>query len=193
MHDGHNRACCSKHKAFRPRVRFSKGPETIIAQLLAHNPVNFASLTDINYIIFKIIGTFILIANTKQLFRPESFSGLSRNRPLVRWLIRTKHFPESRFWKVSLNSGTCFGFWEVFWILGCVFGFWEVLLDSGKCFGCWEVFLDSGKCFVLTSHRTLGSKLPPSKMPHMLTELLAQQRSNPIHESFSSTAPKWSK
>ena len=56
------------------------------------------------------------------------------------------------------------------------------------------MFLDSGKCFVLTSHRILGSKLPPNKMPHMLTELLAQQRSNPIHaESFSSTAPKWSK
>ena len=31
-----------------------------------------------------------------------------------------KHIPESGFWKVFLNSGTCFGFREVF------FGFWEV-------------------------------------------------------------------
>ena len=64
----------------------------------------------------------------------------------VRWLIRTKHFqeskntsqnpkhfpefktlpriqndfPESGFWKVFLNSRKCFEFWEVFWILGSV-------------------------------------------------------------------------
>ena len=45
-----------------------------------------------------------------------------------------KHVPESGFWKVVLNSGTCFGFRELF-------------LDSGKCFGFWGVFLDSGTCF----------------------------------------------
>ena len=161
VHDGHNRACCSKHKAFRPRVRFSKGPETIIAQLLAHNPVNFASLTDINYIIFKIIGTFILIANTKQFFRPESFSGLSRNRPLVRWLITKKHFPESKNTSQNLDSGKCL------WILGRVldsgkcFGFWDVFLDSGKCFWILESVLDAGKCFwILGSVLSLRATVP---------------------------------
>ena len=90
-----------------------------------------------------------------------------------------KHIPESGFWKVFLNSGTCFGFREVFWILGSilcsgkcfwilgrVFGFWEVFLDSGTCFWilgrvldsgkCFWILgsvLESGKCFVLTSHR----------------------------------------
>ena len=174
LHDGHNRACCSKHKAFRPRVRFSKGPETIIAQLLAHNPVNFASLTDIKYITFKIIGTLILIANTKQLFRPERFSGLSRNRPLVRSLIRTKHTPQSK--NTSQNPKTLpriqkhfpeSGFWKVFWILGRVldsgkcFGFWDVFLDSGKCFWILESVLDAGKCFwILGSVLSLRATVP---------------------------------
>ena len=92
---------------------------------------------------------------------------------MLRWLIRTKHFPDSKtlpriqnrsrnpkhipesgFCKVFLNSGKCFGFWEVFFgfwevfcILGSVFGFWEGFLNSGTCFGFWEVFLDSRKCF----------------------------------------------
>ena len=61
----------------------------------------------------------------------------------LRWLIGTKHFPESKtvldsgscfvFWEVFLRSGKCFGSWNVFWTLGCTF-------ISGKCFRFWEVF-----------------------------------------------------
>ena len=96
----------------------------------------------------------------------------------LRWLIRTKHFPDSKtlpriqthpriwilesvfeFWdvfgfrEVFLDSGKCF------WILGNVFGFWEVFLDSGKC--CWVLgrVLESGKCVVLTSHRMKRNKM----------------------------------
>ena len=89
------------------------------ARFLAQNPKHFSESK-----------------NTSQ--NPKRFRRI-RNRSQ-----NPKHIPESGFWKVLLNSGTCFGFREVF-------------LDSGKCFGFWDVFLDSGKCFVLTSHRSITS------------------------------------
>ena len=80
----------------------------------------------------------------------------------LRWLIRTKHFPESKhipesgFWKVFLNSGTCLDSGKCFWILGSVFGFWEVFLGSGKCFwilgsvfGFWDVLWNLGSVLSL--------------------------------------------
>ena len=63
------------------------------------------------------------------------------------WLIRTKHFPDSKNTSQNPKHIPKSGFWEVFWILGSIFGFWEVFLDSGTCFGLWDVFLDPGKCF----------------------------------------------
>ena len=89
----------------------------------------------------------------------------------LRWLIRTKHFPDSktlpriqthpRIWILEsvFEFWDVFGFREVFLDSGKCFGFWEVFLDSGKCFGFWEVFLDSGKCVVLTSHRMKRIKM----------------------------------
>ena len=57
----------------------------IVAQFLAHKPVNFASLTDAFILpIFKITETLILNANTeniKQLFGPEKLSGLRETGP----------------------------------------------------------------------------------------------------------------
>ena len=57
----------------------------IVAQFLAHKPVNFASLTDVFILpIFKITETLILNANTeniKQLFGPEKLSGLRETGP----------------------------------------------------------------------------------------------------------------
>ena len=71
--------------------------------------------------------------------------------PFLRWLVGTKHSPESkthlRIQKHVPESKTRSRIqkhvlvWQVFWILGRVFGVWEV-------------FLDSGKCFVPTSHGT---------------------------------------
>ena len=54
----------------------------------------------------------------------------------VPWLIRTKHFPESKNTCQNPN---------VFWILGIIlllFLFWTLrnVSDSGTCFGFWEVF-----------------------------------------------------
>ena len=54
----------------------------------------------------------------------------------VPWLIRTKHFPESKNTCQNRN---------VFWILGIIlllFLFWTLrnVSDSGTCFGFWEVF-----------------------------------------------------
>ena len=98
---------------------------------------------------------------------------------MLRWLIRTKHFPESkntcqnpkhvleskntsqnpkqvpqskthpRIWILE----SVFEFWEVFWILGSFFGFWEVFWILGSVFGFWEVFLNSGKCGSVLSFR----------------------------------------
>ena len=99
----------------------------------------------------------------------------------VRWLIRTKHFQESktlpriqkhfpesktlpRIQNTSQNSkhfpesktiSQNLDSGKCFWILGSV-------LNSGKCFGFWKVFLDSGKCFVLTSHRRCALKADPA-------------------------------
>ena len=47
----------------------------ILAQLLPHKPVNFASLTDSFITSFKIIETLILNANTKQNFRGRKVIG----------------------------------------------------------------------------------------------------------------------
>ena len=71
------------------------------------------------------------------------------------WLIRTKHFPDSKNTSQNPKHIPKSGFWEVFWILGSIFGFWEVFLDSGTCFVLWDMFLESGKRFVLTSHRSI--------------------------------------
>ena len=104
-------------------------------------------------------------------------------RYYLRWLVGTKHLPESKNTSQNpktlhriqkhftesktlpriqnvLDSGTCF--WILgsvldsgpcFWILGRVFGFWKVFLDSGKCFWILGSVLDSRECFVPTSHR----------------------------------------
>ena len=92
---------------------------------------------------------------------------LSYKFTFSRWLVGTKHFPESilgrvfGFWEVFwILRGRVSGFWEafwilgrvsgfgeVFWILGSVSGFWEVFWILGSVFGFWKVFLDSGKCF----------------------------------------------
>ena len=85
---------------------------------------------------------------------------------MLRWLIRTKHFPhsktlpriqnrsqnpkhipESGFCKVFLNSGKCFGFWEVFLDSGKCFGFWEVFWILGSVFEFWDVFWILGSVF----------------------------------------------
>ena len=66
-----------------PKASFKVKTCSILAQLLPHKPVNFASLTDSFITSFKIIETLILDANTKQLFGAEKLSGLSRIRPLV--------------------------------------------------------------------------------------------------------------
>ena len=47
----------------------------ILAQLLPHKPVNFASLTDSFITSFKIIETLILNVNTKQNFRGRKVIG----------------------------------------------------------------------------------------------------------------------
>ena len=87
----------------------------------------------------------IIVEINRMLIRPDQLALLIN---ILRWLIRTKHFPESKTLLTiqnasqNLDSGKWFGFWEVF-------------LDSGKCFAFWEVFLKSGKRFVLTSHRNI--------------------------------------
>ena len=85
----------------------------------------------------------------------------------IRWLIRTKHFPDSKTLpriqkhipetktgpriqntSQNLDSGKCFGILGgVFWILASVFGFWEVFWILGSVFGFWDVFWILGRVF----------------------------------------------
>ena len=87
----------------------------------------------------------------------------------VRWLVGTKHFPESKTHpriqkhfpeskntsqnpkqvpktKNTSKNPKYFPESKTFSGSGTCFGFWEVFLNYGMCFGFREVFLDSGKC-----------------------------------------------
>ena len=79
-------------------------------------------------------------------------------RTYLRWLLGTKHVPES---KIVLDSGMCFGFWEVFLnSRKCHFGFWEVVWILG-------CVLDFGKCFwILGSVLSLRATVDISHFPH---------------------------
>ena len=70
-----------------PKANFKITTCWIVAQLLAHKQVNFASLNDGFLVLFlKIIEPLILNATTrslKHLSGPEKFRGLSRNRALL--------------------------------------------------------------------------------------------------------------
>ena len=70
-----------------PKANFKITTCWIVAQLLAHKQVNFASLNDgFLVLLLKIIEPLILNATTtslKHLSRPEKFRGLSRNRALL--------------------------------------------------------------------------------------------------------------
>ena len=77
-----------------PKANFEIKTSWIAAKFQAHKPVNFASLTEFHYIIFKIIETLILNANTaniKQLFT---------NGPLLREVF----FPVLRFSTLIKNQ-----------------------------------------------------------------------------------------
>ena len=85
----------------------------------------------------------IIIEINRMLITPDQLALLIN---ILRWLMRTKHFPESKTLLTiqnasqNLDSGNWFGFWELVWILGSVFGFREVFCILGSVFGIWEAF-----------------------------------------------------
>ena len=85
----------------------------IVAQLLAHKLVNFASLTQSFIVSFsKLVQTLILNANTAniKLFGPEKLSGRSRNRPqlcnaYLSWSIYVNRPQQILDNRVNKNTG----------------------------------------------------------------------------------------
>ena len=83
----------------------------------------------------------------------------------IRWLVGTKHVPESKNTfqspkrvpesktlrsenpKALVITQNTSPKPKTLLDSGKCFGFGDMFLDSGKCFGFWTVFLDSGTCF----------------------------------------------
>ena len=79
----------------------------------------------------------IIVEINRMLITPDQIALVIN---ILWWLIRTKHFPDSKHTSQNPKDFPESKTHPKIWILGSV-------LDSGKCFGFWEVFLDSGKCF----------------------------------------------
>ena len=98
----------------------------------------------------------IIVEINRMLITPDQIALVIN---ILWWLIRTKHFPDSKntsqnpkhipksgFWEVFWILGSVLDSGKYFWILGSVFIFWDVfwimgrVFGSWKCFGIWEAF-----------------------------------------------------
>ena len=79
----------------------------------------------------------IIVEINRMLITPDQIALVIN---ILWWLIRTKHFPDSKNTSQNPKHIPKSGFWEVFWILGSIFGFWEVFCILGSVFGIWEAF-----------------------------------------------------
>ena len=112
----------------------------------------------------------IIVEINRMLITPDQIALVIN---ILWWLIRTKHFPDSKNTSQNAKHIPKSGFWEVFWILGSVldsgkyfwilgsvFRFWDVFWIMGRVFGSWEVFWNLGS--VLSLRATVAFFLFPT-------------------------------